>query len=413
MYETLLPERARPAYRVSRWKPLLDSRTETLVNRGYSPGTVAHHLREWVDFVGGFEETGGPLPDNVRELAVVVYLERRCLGRQNDYGGVRTALRLILERGGEWVRRLPSPCKPTSALYDATVPAYLAFARHHRGRRSFRLDECVLREFFGWLDAQGVDELGALSAVHVRDYLASREHLKPVTVAGHASKLRCLLRYLGMESAVPTGLAMAVVSPRLYRLRDLPAVLDKDAVANLVRAVDRSTALGKRDYAMLLLAARYGMRPGDIRGLRLDEIHWRQRRIAFQQAKTGRVLELPLLEDVDEALVDYLRHGRPDCVAREVFVRHLAPIAPFGPYNNLWAVMHRAFQASGIAPPLGRRGLYLLRHSAATGMLDRGAPFGTISNVLGHASMESTRIYAKVDLAGLRTVALSTAQVRP
>lgn len=84
-----------------------------------------------------------------------------------------------------------------------------------------------------------------------------------------------------------------------------------------------------------------------------------------------------------------------------------------GPYNNLWAVMHRAFQASGIAPPLGRRGLYLLRHSAATGMLDRGAPFGTISNVLGHASMESTRIYAKVDLAGLRTVALSTAQVRP
>jgi len=413
MYEARLPERARPAYRQSRWKSRLDARAGTLVARGYASGTVAHHLRVWIDFVGSYEDDGCALPADVREKAVVEYLVRRCPGGQNDYRGTRAALRLILEQDGEWVRRLPPPPKPTSALYDAAAPAYLSFARHHRGRRSLRADEWVLREFFGWLDGQGVDELGALSAVHVRNYLASREHLKRVTVAGHASKLRCLLRYLAMEGMVASGLVMAVVSPRLYRLSEPPPILAPDIVERLIKAVDRSTALGKRDSAMLLLAARYGMRPGDIRGLRLDEIHWRQRRIAFKQAKTGKLLELPLLDEVDEALVEYLRHGRPDCAARQVFVRHQTPIAPFGTHNNLWDVMHRAFRASGIVAPQRRRGMYLLRHSAATRMLAQGAPFKTISDVLGHASADTTRIYAQVDIAGLRTVALSAAQVHP
>jgi integrase len=183
-------------------------------------------------------------------------------------------------------------------------------------------------------------------------------------------------------------------------------------VERLVEAIDRSTALGKRDYAILLLAARYGVRPCDIRRLRLDEIHWRQQRIAFVQAKTQSLLELPLLNEVEAALVDYLRHGRPACAAREVFVRHVAPIGPFSRHNNLWDVIDRAFQASGIEPPDKRRGLYLLRHSAATRMLRQGASFETISDVLGHASADTTRVYAQVDIRGLRSVALSAAQVR-
>jgi len=390
----------------------LDARAEVLAARGYAPRTVARHLREWVDFVGNYEQDGAELPADFRSQEVVEYLDRRCPAGRSNYRQVRAALRLLLEQGEGWGLNPRRQQKPTTALYAASVPGYLSFARQHRGRRRLRGAEWALREFFDWLDAQGVDGLNAISPVHVRDYLTSRVHLRRVTVADHASELRCFLRYLAMEGIVASGLAMAVVSPRLYARCEPPQVLGQDTVEHLVEAVDRSTALGKRDYAILLLAARYGMRPCDIRRLRLDEIHWRQQRIAMVQGKTQRLLELPLLNEVEEALVDYLRHGRPECAAREVFVRHVAPIGPFSRHNNLWDVIDRGFQASGIGPPDKRRGLYLLRHSAATRMLSQGAPFKTISDVLGHASVDATRIYAQVDIAALRSVALSVAQVR-
>lgn len=413
MYESLLPERARHGYRHSRWKGHLDARVQTLVARGYAARTVGRHLRDWVDFVAHYEQDAAELPADTCCRAVVDYLDRRrrCAGR-NAYRQVRAALRLLLEREEDWVHKPRRQRGLTPALYAASVPGYLSFARQHRGRRDLRATEWVLSEFFSWLESQDVEDLGSLSPVHVRDYLASREHLQRVTVADHASQLRCFLRYLAMEGQVDSALAMAVVSPRLYARSEPPQVLDPDTVERLIEAVDRSTALGKRDYAILLLAARYGMRPCDIRRLRLEEIHWRQHRIAFVQAKTQTPLELPLLAEVDEALVDYLRHGRPACAVREVFLRHVPPIAPFGSHNNLWAVLDRAFRASGIEPPEKRRGLYLLRHSAATRMLGQGVPFETIADVLGHASADTTRVYAQVDIAALRSVALSVAQVR-
>ena len=190
-----------------------------------------------------------------------------------------------------------------------------------------------------------------------------------------------------------------------------PQVLDDETVGRLLGAVDRSTAMGKRDYAVLVLAARYGMRPADIRGLQLPSIDWRGQRIVFVQSKSQRSLEWPLLADVDDALVDYLRHGRPACNAREIFLRHHRPIGPLAQTTSFWDAMQHAFKAAGIEPPDGQRGLYLLRHSTATRMLRQGAPFDTISDVLGHASVEATRVYAQVDMDGLRSVALSRAEV--
>ena len=109
--------------------------------------------------------------------------------------------------------------------------------------------------------------------------------------------------------------------------------------------------------------------------------------------------------------MDYLRNGRPVCDAREVFVRHVVPIAPFTQGNSLWFIIQGAFKAAGIALPSGPRGMYLLRHSVATRMLGKGVSFDTISDILGHASIDTTRIYSQVDLPGLRSVALSDREV--
>lgn len=306
---------------------------------------------------------------------------------------------------------MPDSEAGTPALYDAFVPGYLEFVRRHRGRRTTHQLENCLGRFFGWLARDGIGDLQSLAGQHVRDFVSSLQHFRPTTIAVHASALRSFLSYLHLEGVVEVDLAHAVERPRLYRQSQPPQILDSETVERLLAAVDRSTSLGKRDYGMLLLAARYGLRPSDIRSLRFENVHWREQRIVLVQSKTQRPLELPLLADVDDALVDYIRRGRPVSTAREIFVRHIAPIGPLARRNNLWPVMDRALKAAEIDLPGPRRGLQVLRHSLATRMLAKGVALDTISDVLGHRSVETTRRYAQVDLAGLRFVALSEAEV--
>ena len=171
--------------------------------------------------------------------------------------------------------------------------------------------------------------------------------------------------------------------------------------------------IGRRDYAVLLLAARYGLRPCDLRQLRLDAVGWRERMLSITQAKTGRVLILPLLPDVADALIAYLRNGRPATSARHVFVRHKAPFEPFVAANNLATIMRQALQRIGLDQREGRRGLYLLRHTLASRMLASGCPLKRIGDVLGHASTDTTMEYASVDLTALRRVAITETEVHP
>jgi integrase len=202
-------------------------------------------------------------------------------------------------------------------------------------------------------------------------------------------------------------LSAAAATVRQYRLTGIPDLLTDEEVATLLQAVDRSTAVGKRDYAVLVLGARYGMRPGDIRQLSLDHIDWRGRQIALPQAKTGQLLVLPLLPEVADALIAYLRHGRPQTECRNVFVRHRAPYEPFAPNNNLPTIIRQALQRAGLDQRHGRKGLYLLRHTLASRLLRDGHSIKTIADVLGHGHLDSTLIYTKVDLSHLETVALS------
>lgn len=303
---------------------------------------------------------------------------------------------------------------PTALPYETLVPCYVDFVRHHRGRRTTHQIEDALGRFLRWL-ATGrpeISRLRELSPELLRDYLGSFQPLRRATVAVHASALRGWLGYLRLQGLVEVDLRPAIVLPRVVHNRVPPRVFDKAAVERLLGAVDRSTPLGKRDYAMLLLAARYGLRSSDIRTLRLDDIRWREQRIVLIQSKTQQPLELPLLADVDAAIADYLQHGRPPCPAREIFLRHMRPIAPFSYGNSHWAVIARALRTAGIADPSPRRGFHRLRHSLATQLLSDGVAIEVISDVLGHGSVDTTRRYAQVDLTGLRSVALTEGEVR-
>jgi integrase len=225
------------------------------------------------------------------------------------------------------------------------------------------------------------------------------------------ARLRSFLRFLAGREVVPLGLDSLIDTPRLYRGEKLPRSLPWETVQAFLAAIDRSTPKGRRDYAMFLLAATYGLRTSEIAALRLDDIEWRARRLRVPRPKTQTPIVLPLTEEVGAALLDHLRHTRPEPPRREVFRRFRAPAGPILP-----TAVTNAFQCwsrrSGLAIPY--QGPHCLRHSLAVHLLRQGTSLKAIGDLLGHRSAESTCVYLRLHVEDLRDAALDLPQeVRP
>ncbi len=267
----------------------------------------------------------------------------------------------------------------------------------------------IFLDFLGSSKARTLDQIQALD---LSEFLSFRGHLKPNTVSRIVSDIRSFLRFLTMRGILQKDLSAELPTIRVPRDAGIPSVWDHELIIKLLGAIDRSSAKGKRDYAILLLACRLGLRAGDIRTLKLDDLHWEDSRIEITQSKTTTPLSLPLTEEVGEALIEYLRLGRPKTAHREVFLKLNPPFDPFGRTNNLYDVVTYWRRLAGItfrSPQ--KRGIHSLRHSLATRLLEQGTPFPTIADILGHTSLESTRIYAKADVEALRSVALDPEEV--
>ena len=220
------------------------------------------------------------------------------------------------------------------------------------------------------------------------------------------STLRGMLRYLHGCGLMPMDLAGAIRGPPIYALEGIPSTIRREDIDRALEAARRDhSPLGRRDYAILMLLSTYGLRAGEITGLCLSDIDWRHERLRIRHAKTGACSELPLLRGPADALLDYLKHGRPETTFREVFLRALAPYRPLCRGSALYCTVRRRLQAVGVSLT-GKRGAHVLRHSRAASMLSAGVPIKVIGDVLGHRSEKSTAIYLKLATADLRAVAL-------
>lgn len=265
--------------------------------------------------------------------------------------------------------------------------------------------------FLDFLHSRKGRALDQIQALDLSEFISSRDHLKPKTVAGIVSDLRCFLRFLTMRGILQKDLCAELPKIRVPRDATIPSVWDHELIVRLLGAVDRSSAKGKRDYAILLLACRLGLRAGDIRTLKLDHLRWAESTIEITQTKTDTPLRLPLTNEVGEALIDYLQSGRPQTTHREVFLKVVPPFDPFT-QNNLHHIVTYWRLLAGITfRSSQKRGLHSLRHTLATRLLEKGTPLTTIAEILGHTSLESTRIYAKADVEALRGVALGPEEV--
>lgn len=268
-----------------------------------------------------------------------------------------------------------------------------------------------LTTFLHFLGSRKARTLDQIQALDLSEFLSSRGHLKPNTVSRTISDARSFLRFLTLCGILQKDLSAELPTIRVPRDASIPSVWDHDLIVKLLGAIDRSSAKGKRDYAILLLACRLGLRAGDIRTLKLDHLHWEDSRIEITQSKTATPLSLPLTEEVGEALIGYLKSGRPKTVHREVFLKLNPPFDPFMG-SNLYHIVTYWRRLAGITfRSQQKRGIHSLRHSLATRLLEQGTPFQTIAEILGHTTLESTRIYAKANVEALRSVALDPEEV--
>jgi integrase/recombinase XerD len=213
------------------------------------------------------------------------------------------------------------------------------------------------------------------------------------------------LNFLYMTGRVRRNLAPVVASPRIIRGDMPPRALPWLDVLRILRAVDRTSRCGLRDYALLLTMAAYGLGAGEARSLTLQSVDWRRRILHVRRPKTGRVFDLPLLPPVAQALAAYLRHGRPRyCAARTLFVRTRAPYVGFGSSGPIRHVLQKHAAAAGVSAPF--LGSHVLRHSYACRHIELGQPAAVVGDILGHRRPESTSVYVRVALKRLRRMAL-------
>ena len=266
--------------------------------------------------------------------------------------------------------------------------------------------------FVDYLALRNVMNAGDITPDIISDYVISICPKHEKSIASILTTLRVFLRFLYLHGYTEQDLSLVVPKPTRYRYPAVPSTWEPAEVKRMLDAVDRGSPRGKRDYAILLLVAKLGMRVGDIKALKLSHLNWETKTITIVQEKTKVEVTYPILHDVGWALIDYLQHARPVCESPYVFVRLNAPFEAFGENANLHNIITHYIRLAGITVPRGKRhGLHSLRHSLASALLEQGASLAVISEILGHVDSKSTSVYLHTDLNGLKSCALDPEEV--
>jgi len=395
---------------------------EHLKSLDYGNSTLAMHRANWRAFIRYSQDTGATKGFTI-DLVEQFLNSRNILASgcsksaSSTYRHLQASMRILTElsQHGYFERRRQGAQKMLlSRTWKELFGKYREFRQGQRRTaiKTLPLRMYELQRFLYFLERQGIHSPNDISKTTFSSFLKMLAHVKPRTLSTNVSVVRSFLQYLSTQGLVNDEIIEQIPNIRAYSGQSIPAIWTAKDLKAILNAVDRDSPLGKRDYAILLLAARLGLRVGDIRTLRLEQLDWDHARIHVTQAKTGVPLELPLLEDVGQALIDYLKHGRPVTSCREVFLRHLAPFEPFSHGYNMHTIISKYRRKAGIKlPDKNRCGLHSLRHTLASRLLEADTPVDVIAGVLGHASPETTRLYLKVDIRTLRSVALDPEEV--
>jgi site-specific recombinase XerD len=384
--------------------PHLDSFVATLGKRGYAPSTVRQRLRLLRDLARWLGRQGLTLAHLHEQLADQFLEQRRREGRLSH--GEAPTVRHFLEHLRD-IGAIPSPEPQGDESPLATLRRQ--YANHLEKERG--LAAVTVTRYWPFIRRLVVERFGD-GPIRVRELapddiarflLRHARSGSPKVARLMVTALRSFFRFLFHHGQTECDLTGAVPTVPAWRLAEVPKYLKPEDVERVVHACQRDNPVARRDHVVILLLARLGLRASEVIALELDDIDWRAG--VLKVRGKGRSHDcLPLPADVGEALASYLRHHRPSCTTRRVFIRARAPHRGLAHPSSLSTIVCRALRRAGLQPDF--TGAHLLRHSLATGMLRSGASLDEIGEVLRHRTPNTTEIYAKVDVRSLRSLAL-------
>lgn len=381
----------------------VDGFVEGLRSAGYEPRSIEAKVLVVAQLDRWLARRGREVRD-LDEGRVAEFLRLR--RRQYRAHGAQAALLQLLRH-----LRTTGALPPTVASVKCGGPAalieqqYATYLREERGLAQATLinylalvDRFLLDQF-----GKGPVRIGQLAAHDLTRFVLRRAYtMSPGRAKLLVTALRSFLRFLFLRGETAIDLSASVPTVADWRGAKLPKFIPAEEVQRLLRACDRYSATGRRDYAVLVLLARLGLRASEVVQLTLEDIDWTAGELIVR-GKGARHDRLPLPADVGEALVEYLRRDRPRCPSRRVFICAKAPRRGFEGPSTVCTIVRRAVARAGLRTP--SRGAHLLRHSLATELLRRGGSLAEIGELLRHRSPDTTLLYAKVDLGALREVA--------
>jgi site-specific recombinase XerD len=326
--------------------------------------------------------------------------------RKKASDDVRNPIRQMLRLAIPGYIGLGRPHKPDNP-FDRQAPRFLTYLAEEKGLRprSILQYRFHLHQFASYLQRIGVDDLVRLSSTVLSGFIA--EYAPPrvawTTLRNACGALRVFLRYLYREGVLAKDFSSLIEFPQSYRHAGIPRSIRWEQVEQVLDCIDRRSGCGKRDYAMLLLLATYGLRACEVAALRLDDLDWRNERLKIRDRKMGNTTTYPLSAVVGAAIIDYLKNARPATTCREVFMRSAAPLAPIGHAAVVCRAAH-FIRKAGISVP--RAGSHVLRHSCVQHLLNAHFSLKHIGDYVGHRSASSTQIYGKIAIEQLREIAL-------
>ena len=397
-------------------RELIAGLEQELMRVGYKEATLDYYRGNWNRIIAYFDLHG---EQYFTEAFSLRYVDEKCNYFAKEEAGLLTqsnvylfrVIRMIgdFQQHGTVLRRY---IRSLSRVNNPDHQTLLTAFREHCQSNGYALSTwkgyCRTAEnFLCFVEAHG-NSLQSLTPENLNAFTK--------TLMGYSYKMveyvlcgtRAFLRFLHRKGIVSVDLSEALPGMQVRKQTRIPSIWKKDDLLTLMEAIDRGNPSGKRDYAIILLVARLGLRCIDVKRLTFSNLNWNDNYLEFTQSKTQRPVRLPLLSDVGWAIIDYLQHGRPVSDSPYVFLRHLAPIEPFSDEDHLRQIIVKHMRAAKLPISDQKKiGMHSLRHTLATVLMEQHTPLQEIADILGHQSTESTPTYLKSSIHLLRECALN------
>lgn len=387
---------------------LMDGITELLRNMNYSIGTIGVYQAEWRKLLkfNNYEYFS-------TEIAKEFLREKYAIDLSNPYQKLdrqqRAAVRAInVLQDFRYSHTISSSYRRISRMtwlpiHNSIVNKYIEDEVPEESSESWKNSIILqLGMFSHFIISLGISDFKNLKYCHIVKYIISLKDFSNKTKALRLQQLRPFLRYLFDKGYLENDFSKQM--PKLKKTpAKLPQIWTEEQIEKFILSIDRGSPVGKRDYAIFLLMARLGLRVSDVVNMKFTNISWEKNCIKISQQKTGEPLVLPISKELGVAIIDYVKTARPNMDSPYVFLRHFAPYAQLNAHNNFHSEFRKYIRRAGIIYPKDKHiGSHTFRHSLATNMLKNSIDLVTISNIIGHKSMQATQSYLKLDVDHLR-----------